>query len=130
MLTPEHLRHFLWMWELDDRPVFQTRAAPAQLAESFNFLINKLSELETLELAPNDEAVQYWFYEAAKLHFAANIRDFFEVIYLATLGKKEGVRLGAFANMIGLNDFAQMLGAGIVNPLQNWLPLKLLLKDK
>lgn len=107
MFTVRDVEHFLWCWELDHFDV-------VKIHESLTFLLEKINS------DYDDQVQQYWAYEAAKLHYPEYIREIFQIVYLAMLGERQGPRMGAFINLLGVEVFTEKLIRGIKNPIQSW----------
>lgn len=107
MFTRYEVEEFLWSWEFDYFDV-------VKIHESLEFLLEKIHPDH------DDQQQQYWAYEAAKLHYPEMIREFFQIIYLALIGERQGPRIGVFINLLGVDEFKSRLIRGIRNPLFAW----------
>ena len=90
-----------------------------QLDECLSYLYTKLNE-EVTE-SSTEEEIQYWFYEAGKIHFADNLRFWFQVLYSLILKEPSGSRFGFLTMTLGVDHILNLIyNVREGNILPNW----------
>lgn len=83
-------------------------------------LLLRLRMLDNENDCPQDEDVQYHFYEIAKQYYGTGkkeIRNFFRDVYLFTWETANGTRMGTFVCLIGIDRYIDMTRERLNNPL-------------
>ncbi len=68
-----------------------------------------LATLESLDGAPDAEAIQNEVYEIGKRHGFENLRDWFRAQYETLLGQSQGPRMGSFIALYGVEETAALI---------------------
>lgn len=80
--------------------------------EEFEQLVQMIEEFQVLE-NPTAESIQAVVYEIGKRHEYEKLQEWFKVIYEVVFGSSQGPRIGTFADMVGLDQFIQMVESRI-----------------
>jgi lysyl-tRNA synthetase class I len=79
-------------------------------------LLQLIGDLHGLNDDASDDSIQYFFYEAGKLHFGSNLRWWFEVLYRILLRQKDGPRLGQFTKIMTIDWVTNRMQETINDP--------------
>lgn len=75
--------------------------------ECLEFLYNSLND--NITDSSTEEEIQYWYYEAGKLHFSEDLRYWFRVIYNILIKEESGPRLGQFTRTFGVDRILDVI---------------------
>jgi lysyl-tRNA synthetase class I len=78
---------------IDDHNQFASKAQEC--------LLKLIEDLDSITDSMTEEEIQSIFYEAGKLHFKENLRQWFAILYWSILKEKTGPRFGAFTKLMG-----------------------------
>jgi len=86
-----------------------------EVRNCLNLLIENLSACPD---SANESEIQSIYYEAGKLHFAKNLRYWFQVIYQILLRQNDGPRLGQFTQLMTIHWVIGQIQDCLVDPWQ------------
>lgn len=98
------------------------RSLEVQVDECLAYLYDKLNTEITED--STEEEIQFWFYEAGKIHFADNLRLWFRVIYSLLIKESSGARLGFLTKTLGVDHILNVIynvRDGKILPVWGWV---------
>lgn len=83
-----------------------------------NSLSTLIVNLSSCSDSAAESEIQSIYYEAGKLHFADNLRYWFQIIYQLLLRQNEGPRLGQFTQLMTIHWVISQIENHLVDPWQ------------
>ena len=81
-----------------------------------NCLLKLMEDLESVTEDMTEEEIQSIFYEAGKLHFKENLRQWFAILYWSILKEKTGPRFGAFTKLMSPGFITTRIQKALYSP--------------
>ena len=78
-----------------------------QIDECLEFFYDRVNEHITDESPAED--IQYWAYEAGKVHFSSDLRFGFRAAYQVIMEQDSGPRLGEFIKLRGVEEILERI---------------------
>lgn len=79
-------------------------------------LLKLIDDIDSVTDDMAEEEIQSIFYEAGKLHFKENLRQWFAIIYWVILKEKTGPRLGTFTKLVGIDFIITRIHKALYSP--------------
>lgn len=97
------LAAYLYLHGFED----MTLETAQQIGECLEFFYDRVNEHITDESSAED--IQFWAYEAGKVHFASDLRFWFRAAYQVIMEADSGPRLGEFIKLRGVEEILEMI---------------------
>lgn len=114
---PDPIAAFIYARSLIDEAagfdVIEQRATAVR-----NSLTALVANLNSCSNSATESEIQSIYYEAGKLHFADNLRYWFQVVYQLLLRQNEGPRLGQFTQLMTIHWVIGQIENHLVDPWQ------------
>lgn len=97
------LAGYLYLHGFED----MTLETAQQIEECLEFFYDRVNEHITDESPAED--IQYWAYEAGKVHFTSDLRFWFRAVYQVVMEQDSGPRLGEFIKLRGVEEILERI---------------------